>query len=133
MTQAGDQVETARREDSRSRAKRAAGRRVAAGAPARRSLPLSVLLVVLTMVVLAPFLALEAFNLRAQVRSQRAGEVARLSALAADLAQSVDRELRGQIRIADMMSASRSLQRGDLARFREHAEDAESRTGGISS
>lgn len=135
MRQAG----SAGRKDLRFRAKRALSGWLSKGLPTvtavedaqtARGAPLSSLLMVLTLAMLAPVVTLEAFDLQVQVQGQRAAEVARLLELAGDLVRSVDRELRGQIETAEMLSARRLLQRGDVMAFREHAGDAASPTKG---
>jgi two-component sensor histidine kinase len=101
----------------------------AAGRPTR-PIPLSVLLSLLTLVALIPFLTLAGYHLSARVQNERAAEIARLSELAADLARSVDRELRGHIETAQVLTGSRYLQQGSISAFWEHAEDAASRASG---
>jgi two-component sensor histidine kinase len=96
----------------------------------RRSLPLSILLSLLTLAALAPFLGLGAYAVHARVQSERAAELTRVSGLAGDLAKAVDRELRGHIETAQVVAGSRSLQQGDIRGFWEHAEDASSRANG---
>lgn len=96
----------------------------------RQPVPLSILLSLLTLVALTPFLALAGYSLYSRVQNERAEEIARLSELAADLAKSVDRELRGHIETAQVLTGSRYLQQGDIRSFWEHAEDAASRADG---
>jgi two-component sensor histidine kinase len=64
------------------------------------------------------------------VQSERAAELTRVSGLAGDLARAVDRELRGHIETAQVLSGSRSLRQGDIRGFWESAEDAASRAEG---
>ncbi len=95
-----------------------------------RQLPLSTLLSLLTFATLLPFLALGAYVLASWLMDERNKEISRLSEIAADLARAVDRDLRGHIETAEVVAASRSLQRGDIAAFRQIAEDAASRANG---
>jgi two-component sensor histidine kinase len=95
-----------------------------------RALPLSTLLIFVTLAVLSPMLLFGAYTLNVQSANDRAAERSRLSTLALDLVNAVDRELSGQIATAQMLAASRSLQRGDHMEFWEQAEDAASRANG---
>ncbi len=95
-----------------------------------RQLPLSTLLSVLTFATLLPFLALGSFILASWLMEERAKEIQRVSAIAADLARAVDRELRGQIETAQVVASTRVLQNGDIAAFSQIAEDAASKANG---
>lgn len=95
-----------------------------------RQLPLSTLLSVLTFATLLPFLALGSYVLASWLMEERAKEIQRVSAIAADLARAVDRELRGQIETAQVVASTRVLQNGDIAAFSQIAEDAASKANG---
>jgi two-component sensor histidine kinase len=95
-----------------------------------RAFRLSTLLSLLTLAVLSPLLLFGAYTLHVQSATDRAGELDKLRVLALDLVSAVDRELSGQIATAQMLAASRSLQRGDHLEFWRHAEDAASRANG---
>jgi two-component sensor histidine kinase len=94
------------------------------------ALPLSSFLAVLTLAVLLPLLGFGVFSVREREQAARADEHERMRVLALDLANAVDRELAGQIAIAQMLSAARSLLSGDILSFWHHAEDAGSRANG---
>ena len=96
----------------------------------RRSAPLWLLLSLMTMAALIPLLVLSGYSLYVRVEKERAAEVKRLQELAGDLARSLDRELRGQLDAAQMLTGSRALQQGDIRSFWEHAEDAATRIQG---
>jgi two-component sensor histidine kinase len=98
--------------------------------PAHRVFPLSLLLSLLTLAAMMPLLLLAGYFVHGTVQEQREAEMRQLSELAADLARSVDRELRGHIETALVLSGSRYLRQGDLLAFWEHAEDAASRADG---
>jgi two-component sensor histidine kinase len=102
------------------------------GSPRRRLPPfrLSTLLSFLTIAVLTPLLAFGAYSLEMREKASRAAERERLSTLALDLANAVDRELRGQITTAEAVAASRSLLAEDVLSFWRHAEDVASRANG---
>jgi two-component sensor histidine kinase len=94
------------------------------------ALTLSALLSLLTLAVLLPFLALAAYSVQTRVQTATAAELNRLSEIAANLAGVLDRELRDHLETAEMLTASRVLQAGDLTAFRQQAEDAASRANG---
>ncbi|WYK06557.1 sensor histidine kinase [Cereibacter sphaeroides f. sp. denitrificans] len=91
---------------------------------ARRALPLSLLLGLLTLAAFLPFFALASYTFLQQVRTVREAEYHRLEELAANLATAVDRELTWRTATANILSASRSLAKGDIDAFGALAEDA---------
>jgi two-component sensor histidine kinase len=90
----------------------------------------STLLSLLTLAVLSPLLIFGGYTLHVQSAEDRAAELYKLRVLALDLVSAVDRELSGQIATAQMLAASRSLQRSDHVEFWQQAEDAATRANG---
>lgn len=89
-----------------------------------RPLSLSWLLSLLTLAILAPFLALAAYSLLTRVERAEAEEIRRIEGLAVDLSLAVDRELEAQMAVTRVLTGARALQRGDIEAFAELAEDA---------
>ncbi|HSO47023.1 MAG TPA: cache domain-containing protein, partial [Rhizobiaceae bacterium] len=91
---------------------------------------MSTLLSVLTFATLLPFIALGSYIMASWLMEERAKEIDRVSAIAADLARAVDRELRGQIETAQVVASTRVLQNGDISAFAQIAEDAAGKANG---
>ncbi len=89
-----------------------------------RELSLASLLGLFALASLLPLVLLGAYGLQRYFAQQYVENLALLSGHAESLAQSVDRELRGYIDIAEVLAKSRALEAGNIAAFEELVRDA---------
>jgi two-component sensor histidine kinase len=88
------------------------------------------LLSAVALVSLLPLVLLGSIAIYRMVQAEHDAELARISSQAATLARAVQRELRGHIETAEVLSGSRSLVERDLVAFGEMARDAAAKAGG---
>lgn len=100
--------------------------------PAARSRQYSLLLLLLVTMVatLAPFVAFSTYSIYSREKDAIAQEKRRLSEYALSLVNTVDRELRSQIELAQTTSTNPALSAGDLQTFWRSAADVSGLVGG---
>jgi signal transduction histidine kinase/ActR/RegA family two-component response regulator len=84
-----------------------------------RSLPLRVLLLLLAAAAILPLLALTTVLILRAAATEREAVARGLTDAARSISVAVDREIAGSVTTLQALSASRSLEEGDLERFRE--------------
>lgn len=83
----------------------------------RREYSVSILLGVVTLASVLPLLLLGIYGLSYYVATERSNQLGRLTRYTATLANAVDRELRGYMDTAQVLSASPSISQGNLEDF----------------